>query len=40
MTLTIDRAAVSALPAPDAPTGSPVTGTDSFVGRWRKRLGL
>jgi hypothetical protein len=40
VTLTIDRAAVSALPAPHAPTGSPVTGTDSFVGRWRKRLGL
>jgi sporulation protein YlmC with PRC-barrel domain len=40
VTLTIDRAAVSALPAPAASTGSPVTGTDSFVGRWRKRLGL
>jgi hypothetical protein len=40
VTLTIDRAAVSALPAPDAPAGSPVTGTDSFVGRWRRRLGL
>ena len=40
VTLTIDRAAVSALPAPDAPTGSPVADTDSFVGRWRKRLGL
>jgi len=40
VTLTIDSAAVSALPAPDAQPGSPVTGTDSFVGRWRKRLGL
>ena len=40
VTLTIDRAAVSALPAPDAPTGSRVTDTDGFVGRWRKRLGL
>ncbi len=40
VTLTIDRAAVSALPAPNAPTGSPVADTDSFVGRWRKRLGL
>jgi hypothetical protein len=38
--LTIDRAAVSALPAPNAPTGSRVTDGDGFVGRWRKRLGL
>jgi hypothetical protein len=40
VTLTIDSAAVSALPAPDAPTGPPAAGGESLVGRWRKRLGL
>ena len=40
VTLTIDAAAVRALPEPDSPAAAPVAGTESFVGRWRKRLGL
>ena len=40
VTLTIDAAAVRALPEPDSPAAAPVAGTQSFVGRWRKRLGL
>ncbi len=38
VTLTIDRAAVTALP--DHASASPVDAAQGFVGRWRRRLGL
>jgi hypothetical protein len=38
VTLTIDRAAVAALP--DQGPASPVDAAQGLVGRWRRRLGL
>lgn len=40
VTLTIDAAAVRALPESGSTTASAVAGTQSLIGRWRKRLGL
>jgi sporulation protein YlmC with PRC-barrel domain len=39
VTLTIDRAAVSALPQPATPTAAVAGGAQSLVTRWRRRVG-
>ena len=40
VTLTIDRDAVRALPAPAPAAAVPATGVQRSVNRWRRRLGL
>jgi hypothetical protein len=40
VTLTIDRAAVEALPRQTSVAAAPVDAAQGLVGRWRRRLGL